>query len=227
MAPEVSLPPHPYWPQGLTVPGFLPNERPAWHSVAFIFGAAGSLAALTWLVSGRARSPQEGPWRRLALCWFTVCAFIHLVVEGWFSFFHTSLPGDQAFLSQLWKEYAKGDSRYVIGDDFTVCVETVTAVAWGPLSLATLEAFLQHRPGRFLLQLVVSMGQLYGVVLYFLTELRAGLAHTPAGHPLYFWFYFVFLNGLWIVVPAALIHDAWRHLCTAQRALDTPVGKAC
>ncbi|KYO19997.1 3-beta-hydroxysteroid-Delta(8),Delta(7)-isomerase [Alligator mississippiensis] len=114
MAPEVSLPPHPYWPRGLTVPGFLPNERPAWHSVAFIFGAAGSLAALTWLVSGRTRSPQEGPWRRLALCWFTVCAFIHLVVEGWFSFFHNSLPGDQAFLSQLWKEYAKGDSRYVM-----------------------------------------------------------------------------------------------------------------
>lgn len=40
-----------------------------------------------------------------------------------------------------------------------MCVETVTAVAWGPLSLATLEAFLQHRPGRFLLQLVVSMGE--------------------------------------------------------------------
>lgn len=35
-------------------------------------------------------------------------------------------------------------------------------------------------------------------MLYFYTEHRDGYAHSELGHPIYFWFYFVFMNMLWI-----------------------------
>ncbi|KAK2851434.1 hypothetical protein Q5P01_007710 [Channa striata] len=146
-----------------------------------------------------------GTWRRLAVCWFAVCGFIHGIIEGWFSLYYDIIPGDQSFLSQLWKEYSKGDSRYVIADNFTVCMETVTAWLWGPFSFWAVFAFLTNKPYRFVLQLIISLGQLYGAVLYFFTEHRDGYAHSEFGHPVYFWFYFVFMNVLWIVIPLVLI----------------------
>eukprot|EP00063_Salmo_salar_P063828 XP_014038663.1 PREDICTED: 3-beta-hydroxysteroid-Delta(8),Delta(7)-isomerase-like [Salmo salar] len=105
-------------------------------------------------------------------------------------------------------------------DNFTVCMETVTAWFWGPLSVWTVFAFLANKPCRFVLQLIVSLGQLYGAVLYFYTEHRDGYSHSQMGHPLYFWFYFVFMNILWIIIPLVLILDAWRHLQQAQTHTD-------
>uniref|UniRef100_A0AAV2LYS2 EXPERA domain-containing protein n=1 Tax=Knipowitschia caucasica TaxID=637954 RepID=A0AAV2LYS2_KNICA len=97
--------------------------------------------------------------------------------RGWFSLYYDIIPGDQRFLSQLWKEYSKGDSRYVIADNFTVCMETVTAWIWGPFSFWAVYAILSNKPYRFVLQLIISLGQLYGAVLYFYTEHRDRYAH--------------------------------------------------
>lgn len=66
----------------------------------------------------------------------------------------------------------------------------------------------------------VIPGQLYGAVLYFFTEHRDGYAHSELGHPIYFWFYFVFLNALWIVIPLTLIVDTWTQLSAAQTVTD-------
>ena len=46
-------------------------------------------------------------------------------------------------------------------DNFTVCMETVTAWLWGPLSFWTVFAFLTNRPYRFILQLIVSLGTFF------------------------------------------------------------------
>lgn len=219
-------PMHPYWPRHLRLDNFVPNDYPTWHILAGLFSVSGVLVVATWLLSGRAAVVPLGTWRRLSLCWFAVCGFIHLVIEGWFSLYHADLLGDQAILSQLWKEYAKGDSRYILNDNFMICMETVTAYLWGPLSLWVVIAFLRHQPLRFVLQLVVSMGQVYGDVLYFLTEYRDGFQHGELGHPLYFWFYFVFLNSLWLVVPGLLILDSIKQLAHAQSILDAKAPKA-
>lgn len=69
-----------------------------------------------------------------------------------------------------------------------------------------------------------SPGQLYGVVLYFGTEALAGWAHCDP-RPGYFWGYFVGLNGLWVLLPGALLAQAARRLVGAQRALDRPRHK--
>lgn len=132
-------------------------------------------------------------------------------------------------------------------DNFTVCMETVTAWTWGPFSLWILFAFLTNKPYRFVLQLIVSLGkfiillslflscqftwftfhilltgQLYGAVLYFYTEHRDSYVHSEYGHPVYFWFYFIFMNFLWIIIPLVLILDSWRQLSAAQTKTDNP-----
>ncbi|KAM9785491.1 3-beta-hydroxysteroid-Delta(8),Delta(7)-isomerase [Neosynchiropus ocellatus] len=212
---RTAAPPHPFYPRDLVIPSYVPNELSMGEILAFLFSASGAVLALTWLMSS-----GLGWWRRLAVSWFAICGFIHGVIEGWFSLYHDVIPGDRSLLSQLWKEYGRGDSRYMIEDNFTVCMETVTACLWGPLSCWTVLAFLTHRSYRFVLQLVVSLGQLYGAVLYFFTEHRDGYSHSQPGHPVFFWFYFVFMNALWIVIPLALIVDAWGQLAAAQAHAD-------
>ncbi|NWR96100.1 EBP isomerase, partial [Furnarius figulus] len=68
-------------------------------------------------------------------------------------------------------------------------------------------------------------GQLYGDVLYFATAGRAGWIHSDP-RPFYFWGYFVGLNGLWVLVPGALLLDSCCQLTAAQRAHDRPRHKA-
>ncbi|KAM5221438.1 3-beta-hydroxysteroid-Delta(8),Delta(7)-isomerase [Ctenodactylus gundi] len=217
---------HPYWPLHMKLDDYVPNDRPTWHILAGLFSVSGVLVVTTWLLSGRFSVVPLGLWRRMSLCWFTVCGFIHLVIEGWFVLYHDVLLGDQAFLSQLWKEYAKGDSRYILNDNFTICMESITACLWGPLSLWVVIAFLRQQPFRFVLQLVVSVGQFYGDVLYFLTEYRDGFQHGEVGHPLHFWFYFIFMNALWLVVPGVLILDSMKQLTWTQSMLDSKGMKA-
>lgn len=45
-------------------------------------------------------------------------------------------------------------------DNFTVCMETVTACLWGPFSLWIVVAFLYNHSYRFVLQLIVSLGKM-------------------------------------------------------------------
>ena len=61
----------------------------------------------------------------------------------------------------------KGDSRYVTGDTFMVCMEGITAFVDGPLAFLAAYAFLANKPYRFVVQLILSLCQLYGDVLYF------------------------------------------------------------
>uniref|UniRef100_A0A8C4R0W8 EBP cholestenol delta-isomerase n=1 Tax=Eptatretus burgeri TaxID=7764 RepID=A0A8C4R0W8_EPTBU len=210
---------HPYLPRDLLIQGFVRNDVPAWTILSVLGTSVAGVLFVSWMATSR-WMPDVGLMRRLAVCWFAVCAFIHAGIEGWFVVFHREIPGDSSFLSQLWKEYSKGDSRYIIGDTFTVCMEGVTAIFWGPLSAFTAFAFLRGLSSRYVLQLCLSLGQLYGLVLYFITEWLDGFQHTNPGHPLHFWFYFFFMNALWLVVPVALITDAAFELSSAQLSKD-------
>lgn len=67
---------------------------------------------------------------------------------------------------------------------------------------------------------------MYGAVLYFFTEHRDGYTHSELGHPVYFWFYFVFMNFLWIIIPLVLIVDAWGQLSAAQAHIDGAASKS-
>ncbi len=60
-----------------------------------------------------------------------------------------------------------------------MCVESVTAVIDGPLAFAAFYTFVRQSPHRYLIQLIVSLCQLYGDVLYFLTEASQHAPNKP------------------------------------------------
>lgn len=102
-------------------------------------------------------------------------------------------------------------------------METVTAVFWGPLSFACAWCIVADHPFRHPLQSVVSLGQLYGDVLYYATCMfDLAVAGTEYSRPerAYFWGYYVLLNAFWIVVPLYLLVQSMRETTRAFKVLQ-------
>ena len=116
---------HPYYPQSLSIPHFVPQNVPM-EKILFTFFSG--LLILTFVfLSVYARRPSKGAPAYLAL-WFFMCGLIHTFVEGYFVATNATIAGDTTFLANLWKEYAKSDSRYMISDPTVLLIEGITAV---------------------------------------------------------------------------------------------------
>jgi cholestenol Delta-isomerase len=114
------------------------------------------------------------------------------------------MAGQSHLFAQWWKEYAFSDSRYLTSDAFTLCMETITAFVWGPMCYVIALFVAQEHPLRYPLQLIVSLGQIYGDLLYYATAMfdhyfRGVTYYRPESY--YWWGYFFFLNFIWIVIP--------------------------
>lgn len=129
---------------------------------------------------------------------------IHLFLEGYYVYNFRSMPSRQDLFGQFWKVYSLSDSRYQSENGFVLCMETITATCWGPLCFALPVLILSKHHLRYPLQAIVSLGQLYGDVLYYGTSLFdhyiLDLSYSRP-EPLIFWGLFVFLNTFWIVIP--------------------------
>lgn len=78
-------------------------------------------------------------------------------------------------------------------------------VVWGPLSYLAAILILVSSPYRHPVQAMVSLGHLYGDILYLstsLVDLCLRNVSYSRPEPYYFWFYFLFLNLIWVFVPA-------------------------
>lgn len=53
---------------------------------------------------------------------------LHCFYEGYFIYNHDRMPAMQDVFGQLWKEYAKSDSRYLAADSLVLTLETITVV---------------------------------------------------------------------------------------------------
>lgn len=105
-------------------------------------------------------------------------------------------------------------------DSCVLAVESITAIIDGPLCFLTVLAFFTQSPYRYLLQMLVSSFQLYGDVVYYTTEILENFVHSKTDHPLYFWFYFIFLNAWWLVIPSLLILRSFCKLGSTQALAD-------
>ncbi|KAL2135441.1 hypothetical protein VTI74DRAFT_8543 [Chaetomium olivicolor] len=213
-------PGHPYYPQDSIIPGYASNSTP----LLVILGAFGGIVGgfvLGSVALARWCSPALERAELLTTGWFVLCGFLHCFFEGYFVLNYDSIPASQSLFAQLWKEYALSDSRYLTKNPFMLCIESLTVITWGPLSLAT--AFLAARNRkteqgiRHLLQAIVCVGHLYGVLLYYgtcgFTERIHGLQYSRP-EALYYWGYYVGMNAPWVVVPAVLL---WRSARGIQR----------
>ncbi|CAM6035037.1 unnamed protein product [Sphagnum compactum] len=198
---------HPYYPKTLELPGF----AEATMTQSFILATFGSFSVIlvfsVWAFAGT--FGRVSKLDKSLMCWFAFCGFTHIVLEGYFAFdanFYTySVPN---FLAEVWKEYSKADSRYVGRDSAIVCVEGLTAVLVGPGCLLSVYAIGAKTTYQHTLQLVISVAQLYGDLVYFITVILDG-EEIGSPEPVYFWFYFIFMNGIWIVVPLCIAIRSW------------------
>ncbi|PVU86534.1 hypothetical protein BB560_006039 [Smittium megazygosporum] len=210
-------PSHPYFPTLLSIPHFQPSELPTTHVLMILGGVA-----LVILIFGRQISRTQSGLDSFATCWFLLCFFIHVFLEGYFVVFNKTLAGKKTLLADLWREYSLSDSRYLISDPFTVIMEGITAAIDGPLSLVVVIAILNRNFAlRHLAQLSVSIAQLYGDVLYLLTNYFEAYAYTHP-HPYYFWVYFVAMNLPWIILPIFFIFHSWISITKKINSIPNP-----
>ncbi|KAI2612102.1 EBP-domain-containing protein [Hypoxylon fragiforme] len=231
-APEITIEPeivvenlaplHPYYPEGVAIPSYVPNEVP----VPVLLAALGGMLAFALLgaVAVALRvNPKLSRVNIVRLCWFVMNGCLHCVFEGYFVLTHATVASSQNLLAQLWKEYALSDSRYLTSDFFMLSVEGITSLIWGPLCFANAVAIVRGSPSRHALRIIVCMAHLYGVALYYTTSL-CELYFTGRSHSrpetLYFWVYYVGFNLPWAIIPAVLLYDSARTITAAVRALE-------
>jgi len=118
------------------------------------------------------------------------------------------LEAIQRLLIAIWKEYGCGDSRYVYSDSFVVSMESVTASVAGPLCFLLIYLILTRKPQRYFVQVVLCMMQLYGLVLYWMTEHLENYSHVEVSDFKCYYFYYWFFNAIWFVIPLYLLTDA-------------------
>ncbi|EXJ92690.1 hypothetical protein A1O3_01242 [Capronia epimyces CBS 606.96] len=213
---------HPYFPIETEIVNFIANDMDLFQLLATFGACCVVVLSAGWLIASRV-SPRLKTGDKLAVLWFCLTGAIHLFFEGYFAYNHTRMGSAQDLFGQLWKEYALSDSRYLTSDPFVLCMETITALLWGPLSFLMVYLIITAHPLRYPLQAVISLGQLYGDVLYYATCLfdhyfKSQTYCRPEAY--YFWFYFFFMNFIWIVIPGALLTNSLTTTARAFKALD-------
>ncbi|KAI0186935.1 emopamil binding protein [Xylaria flabelliformis] len=217
----LNAPLHPYYPLGVAIPGYVAKILTTQEILAIFVTTCLGILIPAWVYIRHARGDLPSSEIFTAL-WFVLCGSIHLGLEGYFAFNAHDIARQSTILAQLWKEYSFSDSRYLTADSFVVCMETITAVFWGPLSFACAWCIVADHPLRHPLQSIISLGQLYGDVLYYATctfdYVNAGIEYSRPD-PAYFWGYYVFLNAFWIVIPTFLLVHSTRETARAFAAL--------
>ncbi|QPH19706.1 hypothetical protein C2857_004999 [Epichloe festucae Fl1] len=140
-------PPQPFYPLGVSVPTYVANTMSTSVLLSIFAAGCGSLFLPTYVFATRSR-PGISLGEVLIAFWWVLCGFIHFFFEGYFSLNHFDMAGRNDLFGQMWKEYAMSDSRYMTRDPFVVCMETVTAVLWGPLSWFIAYAVVDARRSR-------------------------------------------------------------------------------
>ncbi|KAH8125108.1 cholestenol Delta-isomerase [Trichoderma asperellum] len=215
-------PAHPYYPLGVPISNYIPNDRPLIQSLPAFGALIGAVIVSAFFLTGSGTRRHVRPIDRFAASWFALCGFLHVAFEGYYIYHRNDISGMNTLFAQLWKEYALSDSRYLTSDVFTVCVETITVFAWGPLSLLTVLCICTNHPSRHVFQVIVCVAHLYGVALYYATNWAEQRFHSVSySRPefLYFWVYYVGFNAPWAIVPFFLLADSYSRIVTAFRAL--------
>ncbi|GAB2294862.1 hypothetical protein Dimus_029055 [Dionaea muscipula] len=204
---------HPYAPRDLDLPGFVPSLLPK-TTILGVYGASSLIVvSLVWLFSGR--SLKTSKTDRLLMCWWAFTGLTHMILEGYFAFtpeFYKDTTGH--YLAEVWKEYSKADSRYAARDAGVVTVEGLTAVLEGPACILAMYAIGSKKPYSHVLQLTISLGQIYGTAVYYITAILEGDKFCSTSF--YYYTYYIGLNIWWILIPALIIIRSWKNICATS-----------
>lgn len=184
------------------------------NTTSIISLAYTAVTLLITFILSRLLGRSIGSVDKLVLWWIIWDALIHITLEA--PFVVISLTGtvndSTSFASLTWKEYGKADARWAVSDPTIVSLEILTAFLLSPMCLLLAYAICRQRPYRHWLQLVLCTSELYGGWMTFAPEWLTGSKNLVTDNVLYLWVYLVFFNGIWVVVPFALMYQSWTAL---------------
>ncbi|KAL2120316.1 hypothetical protein VTJ04DRAFT_4342 [Mycothermus thermophilus] len=222
-----SLPGHPYFPRTAAIAGgYEANQLSTPTLLSLFSGYCTAILAVGYVLARRYPAKRGLPALSksdvAAVLWWSLCAGIHTFFEGYYATNFRAMGKLQSIFGQLWKEYSLSDSRYLTKDGSVLCIESITAFCWGPLSFLIVYLITTDHPLRHPLQLLVATGQLYGTVLYYgiaiFDELVYGKAYSrPEAY--YFYGYYVLMNSFWIIFPGLLIYSSFKATIKGAQAL--------
>ena len=179
---------------------------------ALSLGYVASMVTLAHLSSLYILPSSSSRKTHLIYLWLAFDCICHLTLEG--SFLYLSLQNrtvntSSSFFGYLWQEYAAADARWGTADPTLVSMEWVTVLLAGPL--AGWCAWLLGKGDRtyHYWVVVLSAGELYGGWMPFAPEWLTGSKGLEVGNWLLLWVYLVFMNVVWVVIPAWLMVDSY------------------
>lgn len=201
-------------PRDLNLVDYAPNLL-SQSTILAAYGLASLfVVSLIRVISGKV--PKISKTDRWLMCWWAFTGLTHIILEGYFAFspeFYKDKSG--FYLAEVWKEYSKGDSRYAARDAGVVAVEGITAVLEGPASLLSVYAIATGKSYSYILQFAISLGQLYGTAVYFMTSYLEG--NNFAASPYYYNLYYIGANASWVVIPSLIAIRCWKKICAAPQ----------
>ncbi|KAL2219622.1 putative EBP domain protein [Thermoascus aurantiacus ATCC 26904] len=142
--------------------------------------------------------------------------------------------------ARLWQEYAKADRRWAAADATVVALELLTVFLGGPAAIYI--CYLLYRASSprtkvpatararaqatlWLVAPALATAELYGGWMTFAPEWLTGSSQLETSDPVLLWFYLVFFNGLWVVVPLWVLWEAAREIHAAFVGAAAAEGK--
>ena len=158
----------------------------------------------------------------LVLAWYIIDAMTHLTIELAYVVLAltTTAEKSDSFMGWLWREYSRADARWAVRDPNVISLEMLT-VFIGILCLVQVKGILCRAPWRHPLQMIICTAELYGGWMTFCPEWVQGSPNLNGQDPILFWIYLVFMNGLWVVIPALLLWDSFVRLSFAAESCSS------
>ncbi|ORY95087.1 Emopamil-binding protein [Syncephalastrum racemosum] len=160
---------------------------------------------------------------RATFIWFAFDALTHFILEGsfvWHSIAGRTVNTGTDMFAALWREYAKADLRWGFADPTIVALEILTVVGVGGLCVYILILLARNDPARHYWITVASVAELYGGWMTFVPELLIGSVFLDTDDWFHHYVYLWFFNGIWVVIPVALMVHSYR--CLLPAALPPP-----
>lgn len=214
---------------GLSVFEFGADRGTAGDFVTVVFFGAlvGLLSTPWWPAAGqRGRARFEG-LQGMVMIWFGVTFVTHLTWElGWLLLRESIRVSPDALWAYPWWAYIDGgDARYAGASALLVTMESLS-VTNGAIGMSAL--WLRYRSGKrsrtsTLMLMATAVVHLYSTAVYFGSELLDGYPHVDTSSFIDFVVKFWLLNGVWLVMPWAVL--LWGRQ-TLERQLAAPVDEA-
>lgn len=153
------------------------------------------------------RAPDDAARERVAsrlfLGWFLYCVPIHL--HGLLPMVRAEEMADMAAHPDVYfgsyPTYCRADPRYCSKNLFVMILQGTTAIVTTPLCAVAAWAHATRRRWRHAFGLIPCAVQAWGTVAFFLEPLY-GPTRIPRENLFDFGFAFLFMNSMWLVVPA-------------------------